>query len=105
MYFYVFYFQYNNSVLECEADTLQRRDHLGGFRDVPDVYAQANDARILREHDLCNVERALVDVEFQQLGAIPQFTQVGEQIAQSEGSVDIFRVQRAENNVGHQTGG
>ena len=73
-------------------DALERGHHLCGFRNVPDVHAQTDDARILRQHDLGDIERALVNVEFEQDGPIPQLTKIGKQIAQSQGGVDIFRV-------------
>ncbi len=75
-------------------DAFDGGDDFGGRLDVPDVNAEADDFGISREQDFRDVERALVDVEFGEAGARLQLAQIGQQIAQAERGVDIFRVER-----------
>ena len=69
-------------------------DDFGGRLDVPDINAKADDFRIVRQQHFRDVERALVDVEFDEAGARLQFAEVGQQIAQPERGMDVFRVER-----------
>ena len=55
----------------------------------------------LREENFRNVERALIDVEFEQPRARSQVAEISEQITQPERRVNIFRVERGEDDVRH----
>ena len=72
-------------------------DHGQHFRrgfHVPDIYAQADDFRVLRQQRLGDVQRPLVDVKFRQRGTTPERPEVGHEIAQPKGRMDILRVER-----------
>ena len=69
-------------------------DDFRGRRDVPDINAEADDFRLVRQNHFRDVERALVDVEFHERCAGSQVAEVGEQIAQAERGMDVFRVER-----------
>ncbi len=60
------------------TDALDGGDDFGGLFDVPDINAEADDFRFAREQHFGDVERTLVDVEFDETGARFQFTEVGE---------------------------
>ena len=79
---------------DVRPDTFDGGDDLGGLLDVPDVNAKPDDFGIARQEDFRNVERTLVDVELREAGARLQFAEIGQQIAQAERGVDIFRVER-----------
>ncbi len=68
--------------------------NFSGLPDIPDVNAEPDDFGIAREEGFRNVERTLIDVEFRKARTRLQFTEIGQQIAQAECSVDIFRVER-----------
>ena len=76
-------------------------DQFGRGRDVPDINAEADDFRVLGQQRFRNFDRRLMDVEFEQRGARPEFGEIGQQIAQAERGMDIFRVERCQDNVGH----
>ena len=75
-------------------DAFDGGDDFGGWLDVPDVNAEAEDFWILRQQNLRDVERALVDVEFGEAGARLEFAEIGQQITEAERGVDEFRVER-----------
>ena len=77
-------------------------DDLGGLRDVPDVDAEAEDARFARKQRLGDVERTQVDVELRDGGARLQFAEIGEQIAQPERGMTELRVERGEDDFRHR---
>ena len=72
--------------------------------DVPDVNAEADDPRLMREQLLSDFERALVDVELRDRRALAQLPEIGQQVAQAEGGVDVFGVERREDDVRHGIG-
>ena len=94
--------QANTVKLPFQGRTAFTCDDLSGLRDVPDVDAEAEEARRAREQGLGDVERAQVDVEFGDDGARLQFAEVGEEIAQPERGVDELRVERGEDDVRHR---
>jgi len=61
----------------------QRRQFRRGA-DIPDVDAHANNLRVPREQDLCDVHGTLVDVELNDIGPGFEVAEVGEQAAQAE---------------------
>ena len=72
------------------------------LRHVPDVDAEADDLRVLREDGFEDVDGALVDVEFEDRRAVAEAAaEVGEQVAQAEGGVGVFGVEGGEDDVGH----
>src|ERR1017187_1970209 len=60
-------------------------------RDVPDVNAEADEFRIAREEDFRDVERTLIDVELHEARARPERAEIGQQVAQAERGMDVFR--------------
>ena len=66
----------------------------GGWLDVPDVNAEADDFGISRQQHFRDVERTLVDVELDEARARLQVAKIGQQVAQAECGVDVFRVER-----------
>ena len=75
-------------------DAFDGGDDFGRLLDVPDINAEADDFRVLREEDFRDVERALVDVEFGETGARFQLAEVGQQITEAKRGVDELRVER-----------
>jgi hypothetical protein len=75
-------------------DVLDGGDDFRRQIDVPDVNAEADDFRIVREQNLRDVERTLVDVKFGEAGAGLQFAEIGQQIAKAKRGVDELRVER-----------
>ena len=65
------------------------------------IDAEAEDGWIFREQRLGDVERALVDIEFQKLGAGLKRAEVREEVTQAEGGVNIFRVEGGQDNFRH----
>jgi len=51
-----------------------------------------------------HIERPLVDIKLGQAGAGLQLAEIGQQVTQAERGVDVFRVQRGQNDVGHKDG-
>ncbi len=80
--------------LDVRSEPFDGGDNFRGRRDVPDVNAEADDFRLVRQQHLRDVERALVDVEFHQRRAGPQLAKIGEQVAQAKRGMNIFRVER-----------
>jgi hypothetical protein len=80
---------------------LEERHDLRGRSRIPNVNAQPHDPRPGVEDRLDDVERALVDVELAQHGARLQFAEIGEQVAQAEGAVDVARVESGKDDVRH----
>ena len=75
-------------------DAFDCGDDLGGGLDVPDVDAEADDFGIARQQHFRDVERTLVDVELGEARARSQRAEIGQQVAQAERGVDVFRVER-----------
>ena len=70
-----------------------------GWRHVPDVDAEADDPGILRQQRFGNVHGSLIDVELHQLCARTERAEIGHEVTQSERGVNVFRVERGEENV------
>src|ERR1700679_1777806 len=77
------------------------RDHLGRFRHVPDIDAEADDPGFAGEQDFRDVQRTLVDVKLRDYRARLQFAEIGEEITQPERGVDELRVECGEDDVRH----
>lgn len=90
--------------LELGSEAFEEADDLGGGRGVPDVDAEADDAGLVLEDGLDDVHGSSVEVEFEQDGVRAQIPEVGHQIAQSEGRVDVFGVERGQDDVRHAGG-
>ena len=78
-------------------------DDFGGELGVPDVYAEADDFWVPGEKDFGDVVGALVQVEFNDAGAVLQFSEIRQEVAQAERGMNIFRIERAEDNVRHRS--
>src|SRR2546423_1553404 len=90
---------------EVGAEASEIRSQAGGLFRVPDVNAQADDFRILSQERFEDVGGALVDVKFEEGGALGEGAEVGMKIAQTEGSVGILGVEGGEEDVGHDKTG
>lgn len=82
-------------------EPFQEGDQVGGQGGVPDVDAQAEDARLQREQRPGDLERPLADCEFRQRAALAQPAQVRAEAAQPERGVQIAGIQRGEDDVRH----
>jgi hypothetical protein len=76
------------------SDAFDGGDDFGGWLDVPDVNAEADDFWIPRKEYFGNVERTLIDVELGEARARLQVAKIGQQVAQAKRGMDIFRVER-----------
>ena len=74
------------------------------FRHVPDVDAEADDARRAGQQHLGDVERALVDVELDEARARLERAEIRHQVTQAERRVNVLGVERGEDDVGHGGG-
>ena len=63
--------------------------------------AKAENARIVPQDVFRDVERALVDVEFEELGARLQVAEVGEEVTKTESAMRIAGIERGKDDVGH----
>ncbi len=79
---------------DVRPDAFDGSDDLGGGFDVPDIDAEADDFGIVRQQDFRDVERTLIDVELGEARARLQVAKIGQQVAQAERGVDVFRVER-----------
>ena len=79
---------------DVRPDAFDGGDDFGGWFDVPDVDAEADDFGITRQQSFRDVERTLIDVELDEARARLQVAQIGQQIAQAKRGVDVFRVER-----------
>jgi hypothetical protein len=86
-------------------DPLELRGELRRRRDVPDVDADADDPRVPRQDGLQRIHRPLRHVELEDARAVGQRSEVGQQVAQPERGVRVFRVERGQDDVGgHDVG-
>ena len=83
----------------------QGGDDLRRLRNVPDVNTEADDFGASRQQHFHDIERLLLDVELDQAGARFQIAQVGQQITQAKGGMNVFCVQCGQDDVGHKVGG
>ena len=79
---------------EVRAHALDGSDDFGGFGDVPDVNAEPQNLRLPREQCLGDVEWTLVDVELRDGRARFQLAEIGHEVAQAKGGVNVLRVER-----------
>ncbi|OQB89279.1 MAG: hypothetical protein BWX86_02495 [Verrucomicrobia bacterium ADurb.Bin122] len=86
---------------QIRAQLLEHGDELGGRRNIPDVHAQRDDLGLQRQQALRHVERAMVQCELDQRRARPQLAEVGQQVAQAKRGVDVFRVERRQDDIRH----
>src|SRR5581483_10670418 len=86
------------------AQAFEDGDDLRGGGGIPDVNAEANDARVFREKLLDDFDGSLMNVEFEEGGAGPEFIEIGQEITQTEGGVNVFCVECGQDNVGHGAG-
>ena len=80
---------------------LEQCDDLGGFRDVPDIDAEADDARLFGQQRFGDVQRALRDDEFPDGGIRLQLAHIRQQIAQAKRGMEIAGVQGREQDGRH----
>ena len=83
--------------LDARPQGFKQAHHLGGFHHVPYIDTQADDRRIQRQQLLDNLQRALLNDKFTQLGAGPQPraampVHICQQAAQPERGMNVFGV-------------
>ena len=79
---------------EVRAHAFDGGDDFGGLGDVPDVNAEPKNLRPACEQGFSDVERTLVDVELHDGRAWLQLAQIGHEVAQAKGGVNVLRVER-----------
>ena len=62
---------------------------------------KAENARIVPQDIFSDVERALVDVEFEETGARLKVAEVGEEVTKTESAMRIAGIEGGEDDVGH----
>ncbi len=62
---------------------------------------KAENARIIPQDIFSDVERALVDVEFEETGARLKVTEVGEVVTKTVSAMRVAGSERGKDNVGH----
>jgi hypothetical protein len=70
------------------------------LRYVPDINSKPDDGGLAGEEHFDDVQGPVADVEFDQAGAGLERAQVGHEISQAEGGVNILRVERAKDDIG-----
>jgi hypothetical protein len=70
--------------------------------DVPNINAQADNFRVARQDGFDDIGGPLLNVKFQQAGLGAQRSEIGQQVTQPEGGVDIPGVQSGEDNRSHR---
>lgn len=83
------------------TQSFQQGYDLGGLLNIPNIDAKADDARLTGQQGLDDLQRLLVDDEFEHAGAITQLPEVRHEVAEPEGGVNVFRVERGEDDVRH----
>jgi len=86
---------------DVRAQLFEHGDDLGGLRDIPNIHAEAHNSRFLPKQGLHDLQRLLVDDEFEQAGTLQRPPEVGHEVAEPERGVDVFRVERGEDDVRH----
>ena len=86
---------------DVRSHSFESRDDFGRRRYIPDVNSQADDFGISRQNGFGDIDRALVDIELDDGCAAAQRAKIGEQAAQAERGVDVFRVERGQDDIGH----
>ena len=93
---------------EFGTDTLEDAHQFRGGRHVPDVHAEAQDARLAGQDGIGDVDGLLIDVELGQFGTRLQLAQVRHQVAQPKRGVKVPRVEGAQQDFrrchGHRSG-
>ena len=72
---------------------LEHGHQLGGFLDVPDIYAKTDDARLVDEDAFDQFRGFRADHEFLQPRLRLQRTHVGQQVAQAQRSMGVAGIQ------------
>ena len=83
------------------ADAFEQGDDLRRLLHIPNIDAETDDAWLVRENGLHDLQRLLVDDELGYAGAILKLPQVRHEVAKAEGGVDVFGVERGEDDVRH----
>ena len=88
---------------EIRAEPPQCEKYFVRLGHVPDVNSETDNARLVRQQYLHNVEWALIDVELNEAGPGSQLAEIRKQVTQSERSVDEFGVKGGKDYVRHRT--
>src|SRR5947208_3497718 len=89
--------------LDLRLDPLEDGNDFSRLRDIPNVNAQSDDFRTQAEERLGNFNWPLVDVELAQHCVGTQTAHVGQQIAQAECGMNVFGIQRGEDDFRHSS--
>ena len=81
-------------------EPFQQRNQLGRFLNVPDVNAQADDARRFRQQALGHHGRAAANDEFDDLAVRLQLAHIRQQVTQAERGVRVSGVKRGQQDRG-----
>ena len=65
------------------------------------MQTKAENARIVPQDAFSDVERALVDLEFEETGAWLKVAEVGEEVTKTESAMRIAGIERGKDDVGH----
>src|SRR5439155_6362220 len=95
------HFRSANDDRQVGTDFFQNAHHLRCQRRVPNVNAEADNARLLREDALGDLDRALLEIELHYPRVAEQLAHVREQVAQTECGVDVLRVERGQDDFRH----
>ena len=87
---------------ELRTQALQERDDFGGLRRHSRYKRRSPTIAGARAGCLHDIERPLIDVELHERRADVQLAEIRQQIAQAKGGVDITRVQRGQQDLGHR---
>ena len=89
--------------LDLRSDPLQNGNNFSRLGDIPNINAEPNDLRRHRQERFGDFDGSLVDVEFAKRGAGTQRAHVGQQIPQAKGGMNVFGIQRGEDDFGHRS--
>ena len=89
----------NNGYIRTEA--LEGGDEFGGLGNVPDINAEADDFWVLGEEDFGNVGGAMVDFKFEDAGVGFESAEVGQEVAQAKGAMNVLGVQGGQDDIWH----
>src|SRR5205085_4711491 len=84
------------------TDPLERGNDLGCLGHIPNINAKPNDFGTFGQQLFNDVERLLVDVELAQRCTIGERPEVGQEVAQPKGSMNIFGVEGGEDDIRHR---
>ncbi len=86
---------------DVRGHTFEDRHHARGFLDIPDIDAETDQPRRIRQQAFGDVRRAVAEHEFADAGFLAQGAHVGAQTAQAQRRMYIPGVDGGESDAGH----